>query len=392
MVNALFVNSGILGQRTFSRWVDRTFVQATDIRATQLVLTEQLTLFDRVVRRVACQRLWPASARVKNLDLFRFRAELNAGWLARRRIDALLRAGRSIDVMHFHHQATAFGSVALMRRIPTIISIDCTQTCVMANATSPLELASYGPNVRRDGEIFRAAKVIVSPSQWAANCVRTEYPECEAPIVILPVPVDIDALSESWIDERRARAATPGYRPRVLFVGGDFQRKGGYDLLRVWRERQLGERADLHVMTGASIDPASLSGGVHIHFGIDAHTPTWVDLWRTADLFVLPTRNEAFGMVFQEAAAAGLPAIGPRLNAVPELIADGRTGLLIPPQDDRALAEAIERLLSSADLRHEFGRQARQMVAEQAHPARYRASLMALFERLSSAGDRVHAA
>jgi len=392
MVNALFVNSGILGQRTFSRWVDRTFVHASDIQATQIVLTEQLTLFDRVVRRVACQRLWPASARVKNLDLFRFRAELNAGWLARRRIDALLRADRPIDVMHFHHQATAFGSVALMRRIPTVISIDCTQACVMADATSPLELASYGPNVRRDGEIFRAAKVIVSPSQWAANCVRTEYPDCDAEIVILPVPVDLDAFSEAWIEERRVRASTPGYRPRVLFVGGDFQRKGGYDLLRMWREHRFGERADLHLMTSASIDPQSLSGGVHIHFGIDAHTPGWLDLWRKADMFVLPTRNEAFGMVFQEAAAAGLPAIGPRLNAIPELIADGRTGLVIPPQDDRALADAIERLLSSPDLRAEYGRHGRHMVTEKAHPVRYRATLMDMFERLSSARDRMHAA
>ena len=45
----------------------------------------------------------------------------------------------------------------------------------------------------------------------------------------------------------------------------------------------------------------------------------------------MPTRNEAFGLVYQEAAAAGLPAIGSRLNAVPEIIADGDTGLLVTP-------------------------------------------------------------
>ena len=48
-----------------------------------------------------------------------------------------------------------------------------------------------------------------------------------------------------------------------------------------------------------------------------------------ADIFVMPTRNEAFGLVFQEAAAAGVPAIGTRQNAVPEIIVDGETGLLV---------------------------------------------------------------
>ena len=45
----------------------------------------------------------------------------------------------------------------------------------------------------------------------------------------------------------------------------------------------------------------------------------------------MPTRNEAFGLVFQEAAAAGLPAIGTRLNAIPEIVADGETGILVHP-------------------------------------------------------------
>ena len=63
-----------------------------------------------------------------------------------------------------------------------------------------------------------------------------------------------------------------------------------------------------------------------------AYTQTWRDLWRDADVFVMPARAEAFGMVFQEAAAAGLPAIGPRINAVPEIVDHGVTG---PPRARR---------------------------------------------------------
>ena len=71
----------------------------------------------------------------------------------------------------------------------------------------------------------------------------------------------------------------------------------------------------------------------------------------------MPTRNEAFGLVYQEAAAAGLPAIGSRLNAVPEIIDDGVTGLLVTPGMSRRLAQALDRLIASAELRERLGRE-----------------------------------
>ena len=76
-------------------------------------------------------------------------------------------------------------------------------------------------------------------------------------------------------------------------------------------------------------------------------------------MFVMPARGEAFGMVFQEAAAAGLPAIGTRIGAVPEIVGDGVTGLLVAPGDTRALAEAMRALAASSDRRHALGKAAR---------------------------------
>jgi glycosyltransferase involved in cell wall biosynthesis len=74
-----------------------------------------------------------------------------------------------------------------------------------------------------------------------------------------------------------------------------------------------------------------------------------------ADLFVMPTRQEAFGMVFQEAAAAGVPVVATRIAAVPEIVQDGQTGLLVPPGDPAALAHAIRVLIDSAALRRRMG-------------------------------------
>ena len=384
-IQALFVNSGILGQRTFARFVDEAFVRRpADIEAAQVVITDHLTTRDRVVRRLLCARLWHDGwGGVKNLDLARWRAEWNAGLVARRRMRALESAGRRFDVLHFHRQATAYASLDRMRATPSIVSIDCTQRPVLDAARTALERRTYGPNVRRDGEIFRAAQLVVSTSRWAADALRAEYPDCATEIAVMPNPVQLDAFDAAWPAARLARAREPGFRPRVLFVGGDFPRKGGLDLLDAWRRGRLGERAALDLVTGWPIPSDRLSPGVQIHRGVAAHSDPWRALWRDADLFVLPTRDEAFGIVFQEAAAAGLPAIGTRLNAIPELIDDGRTGLLVPVRDTDALVAAITRLLDSAETRHEMGVQARALVERTADPRSYRDALADAIRRLA---------
>jgi glycosyltransferase involved in cell wall biosynthesis len=200
----------------------------------------------------------------------------------------------------------------------------------------------------------------------------------------MPNPVELDAFDPAWIEERYTRSVlTPGYMPRVLFVGGDFVRKGGYDLLSAWRDGQLGQRARLDVATGSPIEPERLPGGVHVHTQITAHSAEWRALWREADLFVLPTRDEAFGIVFQEAAAAGLPSIGTRINAVPEMIQDGVSGFLVGPGDRAGLTRALDQLIASAERRRDMGVRARDFIVRTAHPVTYRHNLAAAIETLA---------
>jgi alpha-maltose-1-phosphate synthase len=99
-------------------------------------------------------------------------------------------------------------------------------------------------------------------------------------------------------------------------------------------------------------------------------------------LFVMPTRHEAFGIVYEEAAAAGLPAIGTAINAVPEIIEDGTTGLLVPPRDVAALVRALRALIDSADLRRRLGTAARARVRQLAFPDRYASKLAPLIHRV----------
>jgi len=77
---------------------------------------------------------------------------------------------------------------------------------------------------------------------------------------------------------------------------------------------------------------------------------------QNADIFVLPTRNEAFPLVILEAMQFGLPVISTREGGIPEMVINGETGLLVDPQDTNELAEKIAALLDNADLRIDMGK------------------------------------
>ena len=372
-----FVNGGILGLLSYAAWLRRTFDGGGGIHVEHFVLTEHLSTRERIQRRALCARLWPDRLGVRNLDLARYRQELNSGLLARQRL--LARGLEHFDVLHFHRQASAYAALDLMDRVPSIVSIDCTQTCVLQDATTAAERWSLGFNLRRDGAILRRAAAIVSTSQWTARDVRRLYPDVTAPIHVLPNPVPLDLFDAAWLDERLTRTRA---RPQCLFMGGDFPRKGGYDLLAAWEAGGFGARADLTLVTEWRL--GALPAGVRQLRGIRGHTPAWIRAWQDADLFVMPTRNEAFGLVYQEAAAAGLPAIGSRLNAVPEIIADGETGLLVPPGDVASLARALDTLLGSAELRDRLGRNARRKIERDAHPDDHRRQLVGLIAQVAS--------
>ncbi len=87
-------------------------------------------------------------------------------------------------------------------------------------------------------------------------------------------------------------------------------------------------------------------------------------LYADADVFVWPGFKEAYGLVYLEAMASGLPVIGGRNGGVPDIVLDGKTGILAPPEDSAAQAAAIRQLIEDADLRRRMGPAARTHVAE----------------------------
>lgn len=89
------------------------------------------------------------------------------------------------------------------------------------------------------------------------------------------------------------------------------------------------------------------------------------DILRDVDILVHPSLTEGLSNVVLEGMAAGLPVVATRVGGNPELVQDGRTGLLIPPQDDAALAQAIAFLLDRPHIARQFGESGRERIARE---------------------------
>jgi len=151
--------------------------------------------------------------------------------------------------------------------------------------------------------------------------------------------------------------------PTVLFVGRQFHRKGGDVLVEAFRHVKTRLPAARLIVAGP---PAGYVAGPGITCvgNLDKNDAKgWASLvaaYASADVFALPTRFEPFGVAFVEAMHFGLPCVGPRAWAVPEIIADGETGFTVPVGDVEALADRLRRLLEDRELSRTMGEAGRE--------------------------------
>jgi glycosyltransferase involved in cell wall biosynthesis len=109
--------------------------------------------------------------------------------------------------------------------------------------------------------------------------------------------------------------------------------------------------------------------------------------WLAAmDVFVVPSAYEAFGLVVPEAMTLGLPVIATRVDAFPDIVLEGVTGLLVPPAAPPALAAAMRRLRDDADERRRMGEAGRARAIREYSEQRYVEDVRAFYERLVSEG------
>jgi glycosyltransferase involved in cell wall biosynthesis len=114
-----------------------------------------------------------------------------------------------------------------------------------------------------------------------------------------------------------------------------------------------------------------------------------VPLLQASDLFLLATVGEAFGLVLPEAMACGVPVVGAYAGAIPEVVKDGETGLLVKPLDAVSLADGIEKLARNTALRKTMARQATARVTEMFTLKQSAANTLKIYDSLSGTLDYV---
>lgn len=148
----------------------------------------------------------------------------------------------------------------------------------------------------------------------------------------------------------------------------------------------VGPTTDQEWVAQVTTEAAKLGVEDHLHL-IGARSDV-VEFLRAADVFLFPSLYEGLGIALIEAMAAGCACVASSTGPLPEIIADGKTGLLVPAGDSDALAEAVNRLLASSELRTELGTAARQSVLQRFQPQPAVDRLTEIYESVARAREK----
>jgi glycosyltransferase involved in cell wall biosynthesis len=266
---------------------------------------------------------------------------------------------RPFDALFVHTAMVVLLSMDYVSRIPTILSLDATPR-------NYDELAKwYGHNVHHAAvegakllvyrSLLRRARGVTAWSRWTKNSLVRDYGVAEEAVTVIHPGTTVSNFAVPTA--RRER--TPGPM-RILFVGGDFERKGGDLLVDVFRQSLRGA-CELHLVTPADVPSGD---GVWVYRDLKPHVPKLRALYAQADVFAFPTRADCFGVVLAEAMAASLPIVATRIGAIPEAVKDGDNGFVIEADDGEALRDRLEQLERSPELRLRMGQRSRQIGEE----------------------------
>lgn len=289
-------------------------------------------------------------------------AEGVARWAVRRRA--------AYDILHSHYWLSGWAGVLLhdVLRVPLAISFH-TLGRVKDATRRPDQTPAGLLRIAAETEVIARAGCVIASTQAEAAQLIEHYAANPERLCVSPPGVDHRVFYPG--DRRAAREALglPGDGPLVLFVGRIQPLKGpdialaAFALLAVrlpdCRLLVVGgpsgpqgreESAFLRAGTAA----AGLEGRVLLHDPLPH--PEIATAYRAADVVVVPSRSESFGLVAAEAQACGIPVVASAVGGLAHNVADGESGLLVPGWDPADYAAALGRVLTEPGLAERLGR------------------------------------
>lgn len=353
-LKVLSLNMYTMGHITYQNSLERIFDRHAQIDFHSVHLPEHTRqdLPARVLYWLLSRRLpW---APKKDIDFIRLRLELANSFFATRLLRRVVRDERP-DVLHLHTQAIALLGHSLLRRWPTVVSIDAT-AALLSQAHTASAPITYKPIVELERRCFQTVRHIIAWSDWARQSVIEDYGIAPHKVTTIPPAVPQDLFKAMARHEQRIQG-----KVRLLFVGNDFTRKGGEDLVSVFLEH-FSKTCELDLVTNCP-QAMPVHPGLRVHRGLRPFSSELLDLYAKADIFTMPTLEDVSPLVFVEAMAASLPCVGTGVMGVGELVRNGINGLTIPPGDRRALRAVLGCLVEDAELRSALGRAGRERAA-----------------------------
>jgi glycosyltransferase involved in cell wall biosynthesis len=280
---------------------------------------------------------------------------LSAWWSTTCQLRALRRRGVDADVILFNHLSPAVLLGRLPRRRALVLNLDATPSLVTGMGTHYLGRGARPALVERVKAslyrvVYRRASRVVATSQLVEHSLVESYGVDQAKVTVIPFSIDL----RTW--KRATDTRAHGSPIRILFVGGEFERKGGQLLLETASLPEF-SMFEFHVVTKSVIRDAPLN--VVIHRDLDPKSDALRELYDSASVFVLPTLADFSPIALCEAMAMELPVVATKVGAIDELVADDDNGYLVPPGDAEAFRHRVLELATSPELRRRMGARGR---------------------------------
>jgi len=217
----------------------------------------------------------------------------------------------------------------------------------------PLPRRERAAVLDRERQMYAAAAHILTMGQPARESLMAEYEIDPHRITVVGGGLMFDRLPTP--------SSRPPEVPTIMFVGREFERKGGDCLLEAFSAVRT-EILDARLVVVGTSHRSAPPGVVFLG---RVWRSQLSQLYRAARVFCLPTYYEPFGLVFAEAMAHAVPCVGTSVQSIPEILDHGHAGVLIRPGDPEGLAAALVRLLTDRDMASRLGQAGRRRVEHQ---------------------------
>jgi len=239
-------------------------------------------------------------------------------------------------------------------------AVNLDATAAQASATYGYSATAMRPMVAAERRIYEAADLVVCRNRWCSQSLREDHALPSSKVVVCRNSMHPPMAHRALYPQR-----VLGEKVRLVFVGNDFERKGGRELVRMHQQHFRG-KAELHIYS-RRVWPIHGLRDVFFH-GSTSRESLISEILPTMDVFVLPTSYDMHPWALLEAASVGLPIVSTAFAGIPEIVQHGGTGFLYGPGDWQGVQGGLRTLIEDPELRWRMGAAAREHVRENYDP------------------------